>query len=291
MSNPLDCCNNCDTPETVNVPGVQGDDGTAGTDGTDGVNAYTQTTADFTIPAVSANVTVQVGNSTWMAAEQNIFIAGAGTFEVVSKPTTTSVTLTYLDYDANTGSGNNIATGAVVSPGGFQLTSTLAVADGGTGSVTATLARAALGIGGASLTAYASGTAYQFTNTAALLNFGTTDPSLTITSAGTWLLIARVRVDYTGATFAAVRAGTLKLRRTNNTAADLANSVSGFNTDIITTLTYTLGSFNLPPIIYVTTNANDVIELWGSIAVVPTAGSLDASEAEIVAIKLFDQTI
>lgn len=291
MSNPLDCCTNCDTPETVNVPGAQGTAGTNGTNGTNGVNAYTQTTADFTVPAIGANVTVSLVNSTWMAVEQNIFITGAGTFSVVSKPTTTSVTLTYLDYDDNTAAGNNIPTGATVSPGGLQLTSTLAVANGGTGATTATNARANLGAGGLSLTAYAAGTAYQFTNTAALLNFGTTDPSLTITSPGTYLLIARVRVDYNGATFAAVRNGALKLRRTNNTAADLANGQSGFKTDIITTLTYTLGSFNLPPVVYVTTNSDDVIELWGNLDTVPTAGSLDAVEAEIIAIRLFNQVV
>jgi hypothetical protein len=124
-----------------------------------------------------------------------------------------------------------------------------------------------------------------------LLNFGTTDPSLTITSAGVWLILARVRIDYTGSTFLAVRTGTLKLRRTNNTAADIANSSCQFLTDIITTLTYTLDVIDLPPIIYTTTNANDIIEIWGDISVVPTAGSIDASEASIVAIKLYDQTV
>ncbi len=291
MSTPTDCCNSCPTPTTTNVPGPEGADGAAGAPGTDGVDSFTQTTADFTVPAVNANVTINVGNSTWMVIGQIIFIEDAGAFEVVSKGSTTSVTLTYLDYDINTASGNSITTGAGVGPSGNQITTTIPVAQGGTGNATATLARAALGVGGDNLSVYAAGTAYQFTNTAALLNFGTTDPSLTITSAGVWLILSRVRVDYTGATFAAVRTGALKLRRTNNTAADLVNSPCGFLTDIITTLTYTLGSFNLPPIIYTTTNANDVIEIWGSISVVPTAGSLDASEAEIVAIKLFDQTV
>lgn len=291
MSNPSDCCSSCDTPTTISVPGVEGDAGAAGTNGTNGINAFTQTTADFTVPAISANVTISVGSSVWMVVGQTIFIEDAGAFEVVSKGSTTSVTLTYLDYDINTAAGNNILTGAQVGPSGTQITSVLPISLGGTNSATATLARAALGIGGASLSVYAAGTAYQLTNTAALLNFGTTDPSLTITSAGVWLLLSRVRIDYTGATFAAVRTGALKLRRTNNTAADITNSPCGFLTDIITTLTYTLGSFNLPPIIYTTTNSDDVIEIWGSISVVPTAGSIDASEAEIVAIKLFNQTV
>lgn len=291
MSNPSDCCNSCDTPETVNVPGVEGDPGADGAAGTDGVNAYTQTTADFTVPAINSNVTVSVANSTWIVVGQEIFIEDAGYFVVVSKGSTTSVTLTYSDYDINTNAGNNVATGSGVGPGGTQITSVLPIALGGTSAITATLARAALGVGGDSLSVYAAGSAYQLTNTSALLNFGTTDPSLTITSAGVWLILSRARIDYTGATFAAVRTGALKLRRTNNTAADLTSATAGFLTDIITTLTYTLGSFTLPPIIYTTTNSNDVIELWGSISVVPSAGSLDASEAHIVAIKLYDQTV
>lgn len=291
MSNPSDCCNPCSTPNTINVPGVEGDPGADGAPGTDGINAFTQTTADFVVPAISSNVIISVGSSLWMVVGQTIFIEDAGAFSVVSKGSSTSVTLTYLDYDINTATGNSIGTGAQVGPSGTQITSVIPISQGGTNAITATLARASLGVGGESLSVYASGTAYQLTNTSALLNFGTTDPSLTITSSGTWLILSRARIDYTGATFAAVRTGALKLRRTNNTAADLTSATAGFLTDIITTLTYTLGSFTLPPIIYTTTNANDVIELWGSISVVPSAGSLDASEAHIVAIKLFDQTV
>lgn len=136
------------------------------------------------------------------------------------------------------------------------------------------------------LSVYASGTAYALTATAAKLDFGTTDPSLTITGVGTWLLSGRVRLDYNAATFAAVRTATLKLRRTNNTAADVANSSTGFKTQIITTLTYTAGIIDLPPVIYTTTNTNDVIEIFGSVDVVPTAGSFDAVEASIMALRI-----
>lgn len=140
---------------------------------------------------------------------------------------------------------------------------------------------------GNSVTAvYAAGTAYSLTNSAALLDFGTTDPSLTLTEPGTYLLLARTKIDYTGATFAAVRTVTIKLRRTNNTASDLTNGASTFLTDIITALTYTAGTIFLPPIIYMTSNFNDNIQLFGSINTVPTAGSIDISEAEIVAIKI-----
>lgn len=268
--------------------------GSIGSNGVDGVNAYTVTTANVIIPAIGANVTFPVANSSWMVVGQTVFASDGtdmGHFAVVSKADTISFVGEFLGFNGDSAAAATINSGAGVSPGGSEIATPVSVALGGTGSATATLARAALGVGGASLTVYAAGTAYSLTNTAAALDFGTTDPALVITSAGTWLLLARVRVDYTAATFAAVRTGTLKLRRTNNTAADLGNGSASFLTDIITTLTYTLDVLSLPPVIYVTTNANDAITIFGDISVVPTAGSLDCVQAEIVAIKLFDQTI
>lgn len=293
MSQAGDCSCACPTPTVTAIPGAPGADGAAGAAGTNGINSFTFTSADFVVPAIGSNVTFNVGNSAMFTTGQNIFVTTAGTFEIISFPSATSIEAEYLNYSGNTNTGNTITAGAQVVSTGTEPTipTPTAVADGGTGSTTATAARAALGIGGANLAVYASGTSYQLTATPALLNFGTTDPQLTISSAGTWLILARARLDYNGATFAAVRTATLKVRRTNNTPADIANTSAGVLTDIITTLTYTLAIVGLQPIIYVTTNANDVLELWGSVSVVPSAGSLDASEASIVAIKLFDQTI
>lgn len=138
-----------------------------------------------------------------------------------------------------------------------------------------------------SLSVYAAGTAYSLTAVSAALNFGTTDPVLTIDKAGTYLLFARVVLDYVAATFAASRAVTLKLRRTNNTAADLTSGSTVVDTDIITTLSYTFGTFVLPPVVYTTTNFDDTITIFGDVAVAPTAGSLDAVAAEIVAVRIY----
>lgn len=134
---------------------------------------------------------------------------------------------------------------------------------------------------------YAAGTAYSLTAVSAALDFGTTDPSVVINKAGTYLLFGRVNLKYTAATFAASRTATLKLRRTNNTAADLTNGSMTALTDIITTLTYTMGVFNLPPVVYTTTNTDDAITIFGDVSVVPTAGSLDAVEASVVAVRLY----
>lgn len=134
--------------------------------------------------------------------------------------------------------------------------------------------------------AYAAGTAYALTSTPAALDFGTTDPSIAITTAGTYRIKARVNLKYNGATFAAVRTITLKLRRTNNTAADLTNSSAVVTTAIITTLTQTLMSLELPEVVYTTANTDDAITIFGSIDVVPSVGSLDVVEASIHAVRV-----
>lgn len=133
--------------------------------------------------------------------------------------------------------------------------------------------------------ANAAGTAYSLTNTPAALDFGTTDPSITIAQPGTYLIVGSVNVKYNGSTFAASRTVTLKWRRTNNTAADIGTS-SVISTDIITALTYTMGIFPLSPVIYTTSNSNDIVTIFGDVSVVPTAGSLDCNGAEIYVVRL-----
>jgi hypothetical protein len=137
-----------------------------------------------------------------------------------------------------------------------------------------------------SLAAYSSGTAYALTATPAALVFGTTSPNLTIDKAGTYLLLGRVNLQYAGATFSANQTVTLKLRRTNNTAADLTNGSTTGITRIITTITDEMGSFVLPQIIY-TATAGDIISIFASVAVVPSVGALNATDANIVAIRLY----
>lgn len=259
------CTPCCDpTAENTQIPGAEG---AAGADGTDGSNAFTTTTSPTTLPAIGVNVTVAVEDSSWASYGQFVVMgdtdtgAGPATFQVAGIPTGTSLTLTFKGYPSDEVATTIMPTGSTLSPAGeWGLPSPIST--------------------------HASGTAYALTNTSAALDFGTTDPSITITAPGSYLLFARVRVDYTGATFAAVRTGTLKLRRTNNTAADITNGSVSFKTDIITTLTYTLGDFTILAIPYTTSNSTDIITIFGDISVVPSAGSLDAVEANIVAVRI-----
>lgn len=133
--------------------------------------------------------------------------------------------------------------------------------------------------------AYASGTVYTMTATPALVDFGTADPSITISTAGTYLIFSGGNLKYNGATYVGTQTATLKLRRTNNTAADLSNGTRTLTLRIITTITDDAGFLSNPPVIY-TASAGDIIQLWGSVSATPSAGSVQVDSAEIVAVKI-----
>lgn len=97
--------------------GARGASGSGGAAGSNGLHAYTLTTADFVMPAAGASVSVAVGNGSWIGTGQIIYVQGAGFFSA-SSPSALSVTLTNLDYGSNVAASTNIASGAVVSPGG-----------------------------------------------------------------------------------------------------------------------------------------------------------------------------
>lgn len=135
-------------------------------------------------------------------------------------------------------------------------------------------------------TVYATGTVYTLTATSAAVDFGTTDPIITVNAVGTYRIKARVKVALNGASFAANRTLTVKLRRTNNTPADLANSSTTWIVPIMTTITNTLAVIELPEVLYTTAATTDTIQLFADISVLPTAGSISIDEASIVAVRL-----
>jgi hypothetical protein len=139
--------------------------------------------------------------------------------------------------------------------------------------------------GGDTYTSYAAGTAYTLTATAAQLDFGTTDPSITLSTAGTYLLLAGAGVKYNGATYAGAQTITLKLRRTNNTAADLSNGSRTVELPVLTT--FTGGDYMATPQIIYTATAGDIVQLFGSVSATPSAGSVLTDSAEIIAIRLY----
>lgn len=136
------------------------------------------------------------------------------------------------------------------------------------------------------LSVYAAGTVYTLTATSAAVDFGTTDPIITVNAAGTYRIKARIKVALNAATFSANRTLTVKLRRTNNTAADVANSSTTWIVPITSAITNTLAVIELPEVLYTTALATDTIQLFADISVLPTAGSITIDEASIVAVRL-----
>lgn len=143
MSSASNCCTSvCQDTEVVNVPGVQGEAGADGADGTDGVNAFTVTTADFNVPAVGANVSVSVADSSWMTVDQTVVSEGPAHFQVVSKSSSTQVTLEFLGYSPDVSPGAVVSSGAQISPSGPQpvVTGITALTDNSTGTASNTIA-------------------------------------------------------------------------------------------------------------------------------------------------------
>lgn len=135
--------------------------------------------------------------------------------------------------------------------------------------------------------AYASGSVYALTTTSQKIDFGTTDPVITIPAAGTYLILSNLKIEYSGLTTLATQTCSFKLRRTNNTAADISNASSSFNVPIVTLLTQTAGDADISAVIYTTSNSNDVIEMWGNRGASISAGAINVGEAWIVAIRIY----
>lgn len=136
-------------------------------------------------------------------------------------------------------------------------------------------------------TVYGAGTADALAvdGTQVAIDLGTTDPVITLGEAGRYLILAQVKLEYTGATIT-TQTVSFKLRRTNNTAADVADSGVLIDLPAATTLTHTYGVINLPPVEYVTSNADDAISIFGAVSAATGAGTIDVSAASIVAIRL-----
>lgn len=94
----------------------------AGSAGVDGLNAFTTTTAQFTVPAIGANVTLAVSDTNpftgiWAQTNQDVFIRDAGYYRVVSS-TATAIVVTNLGVTGNAVPGTVVVTARYVVPAG-----------------------------------------------------------------------------------------------------------------------------------------------------------------------------
>ena len=168
-----------------------------------------------------------------------------------------------------------------------QAANILQLASGDSFDVVSGEIRSAGGRVGYDRTVYGVGTAYSLTNTAAAIDFGTTDPAIVLNVAGTYLILGQVHLTYTGATVVAETA-TIKVRRTNNTAADLS-AVVVLDLPVSTTLTNTYAIVPIPPFVYTTAAADDAVTLFANVSAALGAGTIDATAigTALVAIRLY----
>lgn len=172
-------------------------------------------------------------------------------------------------------SGGIDVRGTVVGEAVFTASTTAAAVDA-LGQVTAN-----------QLTALTSGAAnYAITASAdSVLPAAGDAATVTLTAAGTYLILAKCDLLLSGGTTVADRTVTLKLRRMNNTAADLTGGAVTVHTGINTTNTISIpGGYWW--VVYATTATNDIINILASIDTVPSAGTLDITKASIVAFRL-----
>lgn len=132
-----------------------------------------------------------------------------------------------------------------------------------------------------------TGTAYTLTQSSAKIDFGTSDPTITIPEAGTYLIFTNIKIEYSGLT-TVLQTCNFKLRRTNNTATDLTGAVTNVPIGAATLLTGTGPDTDMKVVKYTTTNNNDVIELWGNRQNgIGITGSINVSESSVLAIRIY----
>lgn len=120
------CVTPCEDEVVVAIPGPKGDPCVPCEDGSDGINAYSTTTAQFTMPAEAATVVVSVDENSWIGINQLLYVQTAGWMRATAKTGTTQVTLRNEEstasslYTENVAPTTVISSGVKISPGGLQ---------------------------------------------------------------------------------------------------------------------------------------------------------------------------
>lgn len=130
------------------------------------------------------------------------------------------------------------------------------------------------------------GAGYTFTATTNTITVAGSSVTVTLTAAGTYLLFGEANLVYNAATFAANQFITLAIYRQNNTPGVVPNAFIQGRTRIITTITDEAGYYEIPVVVYTTANTTDVLSFHGSVSVIPSAGSLQASRASLLAVRI-----
>ena len=225
-----------------------------------GGNAWSTLSSQITIPAVGNTVLATVDSTDWMTVGATVIMPGPAHFSVTTINSATQVTLTFLGYSPDLQPGNFIVNGSVVAPSGSQGPTPAPAPQSG----------------------YGTGTAYTLTASLAPMTFGTTQPNVTLPTAGTWVVMATAIYGTNNGTAQSV---TLKTAISSSTQGVLANS-----TQTNTATTGNGGSADGVDIsvpihsVYVTTTVGDTLVLQAAQTVGGTM--LTVNQASIIAYRI-----
>lgn len=132
----------------------------------------------------------------------------------------------------------------------------------------------------------ATGTVYALTSTSSQVAFGTTSAVFTLPSTGKWAVFASVQTAYSAATFAGLQTETFKIRRTNNTAADVTDSVRSQPLAVVTTITEAGPCITIGPIYYNGTSG-DILQVFGAVSATPAAGAMNVTDCSITGMPVY----
>jgi hypothetical protein len=141
------------------------------------------------------------------------------------------------------------------------------------------------------LTVYAAGTAAIVSTNGAMLDFGTTDPSLHVPGiagnfTSTYAVRARVLLKYDAATFAGNQTATLYLYDTDAEQV-VANSTTVVPLRTLTSTTDLVGVVTLPEVVVVAWEAGATLQVRAYLSAFPTAGTVKATEDSIIAQRMY----
>lgn len=121
----------------------------------------------------------------------------------------------------------------------------------------------------------------------------TTDCALTLDRPGFYEMSAVINLTASSWNSATVKLLTMKLRRSNNTAADLP-FFPGSASYISRTITVPVLAGTSPHVaevilkgLYETANSDDIIEVWGVVAAPDTSGNVQVTEVNFLARRIF----
>ncbi len=293
MSATSDCTPCCPSPVVTSTPGTAGE------------SAFSTLVLGITVPNQGDTQSMTLTNTGWIVLGMIVTLDGPYNFLVTSVDyNANTIVGEFLDYVNDGASGTSVPAGTKIvvgGPKGPSLANPLAIANGGTGAenladaqanlgatpwaigyggtgaATKAAAQTALGLGQDPLISTVTGLAQAVTASATQV----AGSDVTIPAAGNWLVYGSCAITITGATFAASRTVTLKVRNTTQ-------GVDVVSTTVKTCIASTTGDMEIviPPVNYSGGSVNDHLQVFVTVSVINTSGTFLAASATLCAVPL-----